>query len=45
VALAPTLAELEEAVIWLAEQDANPDWPAHVRATIADLSQRLGHGL
>jgi hypothetical protein len=45
VELAPTLAELEEAVIWLAEQDANPDWPAHVRATIADLSQRLDHGL
>jgi len=45
VELAPTLAELEEAVFWLAEQDANPDWPAHVRATIADLSQRLDHGL
>jgi hypothetical protein len=45
VALAPTVAELEEAVTWLAAQDANPDWPAHVGATIADLSRRLGHGV
>jgi hypothetical protein len=45
VALAPTAAELEEAVSWLAGQDANPDWPAHVDATIADLSRRLGHGV
>jgi hypothetical protein len=45
VALAPTVVELEEGVIWLAEQDANPDWPAHVGATIADLSRRLGHGV
>jgi len=45
VALAPTVAELDEAVLWLAEQDANPGWPAHVGATIADLSRRLGHGV
>jgi hypothetical protein len=45
VALAPTAGDLEEAVIWLAEQDTNPDWPAHVGATIADLSRRLGHGV
>lgn len=25
--------------------DANPDWPAHVRITIADLGKRLGHGI
>jgi hypothetical protein len=45
VALAPTVAELNDAASWLAEQDANPDWPAHVGATIADLSRRLGHGV
>lgn len=45
VALAPTAAELADAVIWLAEQDANSEWPAHVNATIADLTRRLGHGV
>ena len=45
VALAPTAAELADAVIWLAEQDAKPGWPAHVNATIADLTQRLVHGV
>jgi Nucleotidyltransferase of unknown function (DUF6036) len=45
VALAPTVAELDEAAPWLAEQDANPEWPAHVKATIADLTRRLGHGV
>ena len=43
IALAPTLAELDDAVIWLVEQDANADWPDHVRATMVDLSRRLGH--
>jgi hypothetical protein len=45
IALAPTAGELADAVIWLAEQDANPEWPAHVNATIADLAGRLGHGV
>ena len=45
VALAPTAAELADAMIWLAEQDTNPGWPAHVKATIADLTQRLFHGV
>jgi hypothetical protein len=45
VALAPTAAELDEAVLWLAEQDTNREWPAHVDATIADLTRRLGHGV
>ena len=45
VALAPTVPELDDAVTWLAEQDAHPEWPAHVEATIADLSRRLGHGV
>ena len=23
----------------------NPDWPAHVRATMADLGRRVGHAV
>jgi hypothetical protein len=45
IALAPTQAELDEAEPWLVEQDANPMWPNHVRSTLTDLRQRLGHGL
>lgn len=45
VALAPTSAELAEALPWVSFQDANPDWPAHVAATLADLGRRLGHGV
>jgi len=45
VDLAPTGAELAEALPWVAFQDANPDWPAHVAATLADLGRRLRHGL
>lgn len=45
IALAPTADELDEAMPWLAEQDANTEWPAHVRATIADLQRRFGHGV
>jgi hypothetical protein len=28
---------------WWEQQDANPDWPAHVRVTLTDLGKRLGH--
>jgi hypothetical protein len=45
IALAPTSAELEEIKPWLEEQDTNPDWPAHARATLDDLERRLGHGV
>ena len=43
VALAPTAEELAECVPWLEVQDGNEEWPAHVRATLADLARRLGH--
>jgi hypothetical protein len=43
LALAPTADEIAEALPWVAYQDANPDWPAHVAATLADLKRRLGH--
>jgi hypothetical protein len=45
LALAPTKDELEVLLPWLELQDANPDWPAHVHATITDLGRRLGHVL
>jgi hypothetical protein len=45
LALAPTADELRAAVSWLEAQDAHPDWPAHVRATLEGLARRLGHGV
>ena len=45
VALRPTSAELRDALPWFEQQDAHPAWPAHVRATIADLAGRHGHVL
>ncbi|MDD5306950.1 MAG: DUF6036 family nucleotidyltransferase [Deltaproteobacteria bacterium] len=45
LALAPKPAELVEIAPWLEAQDANPDWPAHTRATLGDLCRRLGHGV
>ena len=45
VALAPTPEEFEEARPWLNEQDAHPEWTAHVDQVLADLARRLGHGL
>jgi hypothetical protein len=45
LALAPTTAELAAILPWLEQQDLNPDWPAHVRATMKDLGRRLGHGV
>jgi hypothetical protein len=43
LALAPTADAIAEALPWVAYQDASPDWPAHVAATLADLKRRLGH--
>jgi hypothetical protein len=45
VALAPSASELEEVAPWVEWQDANPNWPAHVRETLAKLGERLGHGV
>jgi len=45
VALAPSTTELTEIEPWLALQDGNPDWPAHVRAVLAELAGRIGHAL
>jgi hypothetical protein len=45
VLLAPTRAELLEAEPWVVYQDANPDWPAHVRRQLYELSKVLRHVL
>lgn len=45
ISLAPTPDELTVALPWLEYQDGNPEWPTHVRATLAELSRRLGHGV
>ena len=45
IALTPSAGELAAAEPWLSAQDTNPMWPAHVRATLDDLGERLGHGV
>lgn len=45
IAMAPTAEEIAAAQPWLALQDANPEWPAHVTATLEALQRRIGHGL
>jgi uncharacterized nucleotidyltransferase DUF6036 len=45
LALAPAASELAAIAPWLAVQDLHPDWPEHVRRTLADLGRRLGHGV
>lgn len=45
LALEPRQEELVIAASWIVQQDANPDWPAHVHATLMDLAQRCGHGV
>jgi hypothetical protein len=39
------LKELRDLLPWVQYQEANPDWPEHVMATLADLAERLGHAL
>lgn len=45
LAMTPSAAELAEAEAWLAERDAHPMWPDHVRSTLDDLRGRLGDGV
>ena len=45
LALTPTADESRAILPWLEQQGGNPDWPAHVRATLADLGRKLGHGV
>ncbi|MEO8179705.1 MAG: DUF6036 family nucleotidyltransferase [Deltaproteobacteria bacterium] len=43
IAFSPTAEELEEAMPWVALQDANKLWPSHVEKTIGDLQRRVRH--
>jgi hypothetical protein len=43
IALAATSDELQNVLTWLQLQDANPDWPEHMRNTIADVAKRISH--
>ncbi len=43
--LNPSSAELDDAMEWVENQDANPQWPEHVRHSFADLAKELGHEL
>jgi hypothetical protein len=45
IALAPTPDELATILPWLEQQDANPDWPGHAGAVVADVARRLGHAV
>ena len=45
IAPRPTREELTGLVAWVETQDLNPEWPTHVRRTLADLTRRLGHGI
>ncbi len=45
LALAPNADEVDDAETWVIEQDTNPLWPNHVRATLEDLRRRLGHAV
>lgn len=41
MALRPTESELVEAEEWVADRDANPDWPAYVTKILIELRERL----
>jgi hypothetical protein len=45
LALAPTAGELARLLPWVAKQDLNSEWPAHVRGVLEELGRRLGHGV
>ena len=45
VAMAPKADELAILRPWLDQQDGHAQWPSHVSATLADLAQRLDHGV
>ncbi len=43
IALAPSLAELKDALDWLADRDTNPAWPKHCETSLIALAGRLGY--
>jgi len=45
IALRPTKDDLSQALSWVQYQDANVDWPEHVKAKFQELAERLGYEL
>ena len=45
LALKPTKEEFKAAIEWVQHQDANPDWPEHVRHSLTKLAKMVGHEL
>jgi len=45
LALKPSRKELLDALPWVKERDANPDWPKHVQIAFGKLAKRLGYEL
>ncbi|MCF6227731.1 MAG: hypothetical protein L3J82_03560 [Planctomycetes bacterium] len=43
-ALNPTEEELVDAELWVADRDANPDWPAYVTKILNELREKLKNG-
>lgn len=43
IALAPTAAELDTCLSWVADRDGNPYWAEHVKNTFIDLAERIGY--
>lgn len=43
--LKPTHAELIDALEWVKNQDANPDWPKYVKECFGSLAKELGYEL
>jgi hypothetical protein len=45
LAMCPSSEELDDALAWVADQDAHPGCPDHLRVTLVELRQRLGYGI
>ena len=43
IALAPTKLELAEAIKWVKERDANPNWGERVEGVFTRIAKELGH--
>jgi hypothetical protein len=45
IAMKPTNLELDQAIAWVKNQDANPNWPTHVEGMFQALKKALGYGI
>lgn len=43
IAMKPTAAELNDAIEWVKDRDANPEWPTHVEKQFIKLKKSLGY--